>query len=1174
MGVDDDFYALGGDSLAAMHLQARVAEALGKPPSPVAFAARPTVRGLVEGLAASDGGRAASDGGLDGGAEVRPHLTLSQEGLWVRHRLDPAATGDHLPAVLRLRGPLDEAALRRAFAAVLARHEALRAVVEERDGRPAPRVLPVDDPRLALPPAQALAALQAQGPPLQARVRDALAPPFHLDQGPPWRARLLRVGPDHHLLLLVFHHLAVDAEALALLVDELAALLDDRAPPAPASPWARAHQERSHLARGAFEPSLRWWAQALRDSPAFSGLPPDLPAPAPAPHAQGPSTPVGALRPLHLPAERVRSLEARARPLGLTPFQALLTALGRALQGLGAGERLRIATPVARGGDADGPCLGFFANTVVVPLPWLPGLPAELALRLCRDAVRGALAHADAPFPLVLARVDPPRDPAHSPLFQVVLALQAPLPRRRTAAGLTLSLEELQAPTAPFALTVELWPEEDGSLRGAVLYDARLYSPARVDALAQRLQAELVELARPAAPAAAPPPSWVRGPPLPPPAPETDLPAALRRTAERHGDHALRFVEDDDDEQVLTYAELWGQAVAVARGLAALGLRAGDRVVLQQPRLADHTTHLWACLLLGAVPLSVAVPPDPAARTPASDKLALLVARLGTAGPEGRPGAAVLAPPDLALALSRLLLTGTRVLSPSPDPGPPPPPSPGPVAFLQASSGSTGRVKLVPQTHAAVLAHVRAATAHCGYGPEDRTLSWLPFDHVASLLMCHLKDTVVGAHQVHLRTGSVLADPLRLLDRIHRHRVTHTLSPDFGLALVAQALQDRPHVGEQRGWDLSCLRRIANGAETVKPATTRAFLARTACFGLDPAAMQPGFGMAETASVVCFHNRFDLDRDLRWVRRDGPQGRPERVDAPGPGVVPVVSLGGPLPGVELRIVDEADQTLPQGQVGRLLVRGAVVFEGYLDAEPGGPAPDGWFDTGDLGLVEQGQLSLVGRARETIVVRGAKVQAEEVEAALAELPGLAAGGVAAVALPEGPGEGGGEGEGETLGLFLVPRPGADEAALERTARTRLGEALGLSVGVLRIVGAHDLPRTGARKLQRPALAARYRAGAFPDLPPLAVRERRWQPAPLPASLPGGPPGDGPVTLVGGDAALRRALERALGRPLVAAEDPGAVRILVPPAGAPGAALGALLPALLAADEGRAIVAGGQ
>ncbi|MCA9652141.1 MAG: amino acid adenylation domain-containing protein [Myxococcales bacterium] len=561
------------------------------------------------------------------------------------------------------------------------------------------------------------------------------------------------------------------------------------------------------------------------------------------------------------------------------------------------------------------------------------------------------------------------------------------------------------------------------------------------------------------------PPAIADGGPLeiPADAPAT-LPEALLRTVERHGDHELVYVEADGATHQ-SYATLLHEARVVLGGLSAAGLRPGDRVVLQLDRLRDHYTTFWAAVLGGIVPTTVAVAPVYEAGNAGAEKLRHTLRRLGR--PVVVTSRRVLAPLSEWVASEGVrvlcleeLRAGGDVPVHLPDPSSP--------AFIQLSSGSVGAARCIPETHRAVARHVHALARHVGYGPDDLSLSWLPPDHVAELLMCHVKGVVLGCRQIHVRTELVLAEPLRLLDLMEAHRVTHALSPNFGYRLLLDAMERAP----QRRWDLSSIRRVANGAEQAMPSVTREFLRRTAAFGFDPRAMQPGFGMAEVASVVTFEDAFDPVDGIQHVLRRSLEGTIERVDAEGPEVVSFMRLGRPVPGVELRIVDEDGRVVPEATVGRLQIRGGVVMPGYLDDPEANAAvltADGWLDSGDLAFLLDGRLTITGRAKETVVVRGAKLYCHEVDEVAGAVDGVELAAACAVTDPE-------TGSEELL-VCVVPQAEADPDATVSRARARVTERLGVAPLHVVAVERREIERTTSGKLKRAALRRRFESGGL-------------------------------------------------------------------------------------------------
>ena len=288
----------------------------------------------------------------------------------------------------------------------------------------------------------------------------------------------------------------------------------------------------------------------------------------------------------------------------------------------------------------------------------------------------------------------------------------------------------------------------------------------------------------------------VRGPPLLPHSatnPEhRTLVDALVHTAS-HSNHGITFVSNSatDFER---YSELLAASRRLLAGLRVRGLRAGDVAALQ---LVDPRTHLravWACALGGFPSVTVAVAPRLVASNAVAAKLLAALAQL-----DGRH---VLCSDELEAPLRALLPAGVAVHTASAvaaaasaaDADPrlldAAACAPGGTMLYQLTSGSTGVPKAIAETHGAIVAHIRQSAQCCGYGADDTTLNWLPFDHVVPMVTYHLADVYLGRSAVQLPTAEVIADPLLWLRTMARFRVSHSWAPNFGFKLVAAALRE------------------------------------------------------------------------------------------------------------------------------------------------------------------------------------------------------------------------------------------------------------------------------------------------------------------------------------------------------------------------------------------------
>ncbi|MDI4663602.1 SDR family NAD(P)-dependent oxidoreductase [Xanthobacter autotrophicus] len=605
---------------------------------------------------------------------------------------------------------------------------------------------------------------------------------------------------------------------------------------------------------------------------------------------------------------------------------------------------------------------------------------------------------------------------------------------------------------------------------------------------------------------------------LPDDAPRT-LTDALLRTAERAGDKGILF-HGAGPVRRLDYAALLDEARRIAGGLKAAGLKPGDTAILQVPDLRAHLPTFWGCVLAGVQPVTVAVSATFAEHTALVGKLVNAWELLG------RP--VVLAPAALAeplAGLARFAEAAPRVLALEQLSGHAPlhvlHAAAEDVLFLQLSSGSTGTPKCIQITHGGVVAHIHATVRVNGYGAADVALNWLPLDHVVPMLTWHLRDVYLGMTQIEVETAAVLADPLLWLDLMERHGVTRSWSPNFGFKLVSDAVRQAP----ERTWALGHVRTLMNAGEQATAPVIAEFLALTAPFGLRPEAMQPAFGMAEACTCMTYETGFDPARSVHWIDKASLGGRLRPVAAAAPEAVSFVRLGPPVPGVAIRIVDGAGALVPEGVVGRFQIKGGVITPGYLRNEAANAEAfvgDGWFNSGDLGFIRDGNLTMTGREKELIIVNGANFYCHEIEDLVNGVPGVQPTFAAACAVPDA------ATGSEALALFFSPRPEADAAAVADAIRAAVTGRLGIAPAHVSVIPRPDFPKTTSGKIQRMQLRAGLMAqlaqGAGARTVPAWFHAETWVRRDLDAD-PVPPHG---VVFLGGPAEAAAALAQALER----------------------------------------------
>ncbi len=421
VGAQDGFFDLGGHSLVATRVTARLREAFGVELPLRTLFERPTLAATAEALAALLETPASPAPPLlpllPREHASPPRLSFAQERLWLLHGLDPESPAYNIAAALRLPPAVAAPELERALEAIVRRHEALRTVFHVgAEGWPVQGVRPAGP--FALPQAD-LSTLPDPEDAFRRLVSAEARRPFDLAAGPLLRALLVRLAPGDRRLFLCLHHAVADGWSVEVLARELAArLAGEEPPPLPVRYADFAAWQREWLAGPVLESQLAFWRERLRGAPEASELPADRPRPAVARHA-------GGLERLALPAGLAEALGTLVRRRGATLFMGVLAAF-QALQSRLTGQTdLVTGSPVANRTRAELEALiGFFVNTLALrtDLAGDPGF-GELLGRV-RETALGAYAHQDVPFERLVEELAPERDAARHPLFQVLVLLQ------------------------------------------------------------------------------------------------------------------------------------------------------------------------------------------------------------------------------------------------------------------------------------------------------------------------------------------------------------------------------------------------------------------------------------------------------------------------------------------------------------------------------------------------------------------------------------------------------------------------------------------------------------------------------------------------------------------------------------------------------------------------------
>ncbi|MBI3271842.1 MAG: AMP-binding protein [Planctomycetes bacterium] len=546
------------------------------------------------------------------------------------------------------------------------------------------------------------------------------------------------------------------------------------------------------------------------------------------------------------------------------------------------------------------------------------------------------------------------------------------------------------------------------------------------------------------------------------PAPEaaSTLTEVLARRAAAHPERpAIYLVAEGAADRVLTYGALVRNAGRLAAGLLARGLAPGGRVAIMLPTSEDFFTAFFGALVAGGVPVPIYPPLRP-------DRIAEYVARQALILRNAE--AELLVTFDRAAAIADLArdrvntLRAVGTVSELLGDGVPEVPAvpPDATAFLQYTSGSTGEPKGVDLTHAAVLANVRAIGARTQVGPRDIMSSWLPLYHDMGLVGGVLYPLYFGIPTVIQSPIEFLTRPESWLWTIHRHRASLTSAPNFAFELCCRKIA----ADRTEGLDLSSWRITLNGSEAVLPETIARFQARFGPHGFRPTTMTPAYGLAEATVGVAMEPgrpprieafaREPFEKDGRMVPPAAGEKSP----------VELVSCGRPLDGYELRVVSPTGEKLPERCVGRLEFRGPSSLRGYYRNPAATRAvlrDGGWVDTGDLAFLAEGELFIAGREKELIKKAGRSYHPHEIEQAVAGVPGIRPGCIAAIGLKDA--------KLGTEAIVVVaetrePRP-ADREAVARAVNEAVAEVVGSPPDRVVLCPPGSVPKTSSGKLRR-------------------------------------------------------------------------------------------------------------
>ncbi|HEX7184093.1 MAG TPA: amino acid adenylation domain-containing protein, partial [Thermoanaerobaculia bacterium] len=961
VGARDNFFELGGNSVAAIRVISRISRLLGEAPPVRLLFERPRVRDLAEWVATSRG-EAKSEAPpvvrVPRAPGVVLPLSFSQQRLWFLNRLEPDNSSYNAPAVLRLHGRLDLPALGSSLSEILRRHESLRTTFPEVDGQPRQEIASAS-PSLPLPVVD-LAALPANLREAEnaRQVAAETARLFDLQKGPLMRAVLLRLDERDHVLAITAHHIVCDFWSSGIFVRELstlygAAVRGERSPlpELPVQYADFAAWQRSWLTGAVVERLVEAWRSQLAGVPAAIDLPTDRPYP-PVQTFRGGS--MG----FHLFGEAASGIQALAGAAEVTPFMTLLAGWQTLLHRYSGQDDIVVGSPIhGRTRPEFEELIGLFINTLPLrgDLAGDPGF-RELLERV-RERALDAFALQDLPFEKLVEELQPPRDLARPPLFQVMLILQNTPAETLDLPGLTLSHAPVESGTARLELLLTLTETAEG-LTGFLEYNADLFDRSTAERLLRHFETLLTG-------AAADPARRLSELPLLSSTEEDEIlrvwndtgeeiPASpVHRLFERQAalsPEAPALVASDEQ---LTYAELSLRANRLAHHLRRMGVGPEVLVGVSLERSAELVVTLLGILKAGGayLPLDPTYPRERLRMVLEDAGASVLLTSRELAGSlfAGVPGETQVVCLDAEEALafeSGADLEGGAAADN--------------LAYVLFTSGSTGRPKGVAVPHRALVNFLASMGQAPGIEAGERLLAVtsLSFDIAALEIFLPL----LAGGCVELATREQAGDGAWLASRLETEpkiRVLQATPSTWRMLLDA-------------GWQGDPALKALCGGEALPRDLASALRERAG-------ELWNLYGPTET---TVWSAAASLARD-----EAGP-----------------VPIGRPIANTRIYLLDRNLQPAPPSAAGRLHIGGAGVARGYLgrpdltaerfvpDPIPllrGGEAGARLYDTGDLArLRPDGTLEFLGRVDHQVKVRGFRIELGEIEAALARHPAVA------------------------------------------------------------------------------------------------------------------------------------------------------------------------------------------
>jgi len=956
ISVDANFFEIGGHSLLATQVISRIRNA---------FRVEMPLRALFEHPTVSELSRQIDEAiKVEKSAQVPPinrvsrtspiPLSYAQQRLWFLDQLESGSAFYNSPAAVRLEGALNIEALERTLSEIVCRHEVLRTTFTFVDGQPAQVIHEAQAITLAVSDLSGLATQHREAE--AARLaREEAGRLFDLERGPLFRASLLKLAEEEHIILLTMHHIVSDGWSLAVFIKEVAALYESysKGEVSPLEELAVQYADyalwqREWLQGEVLNRQLSYWKQQLEQAPVALELPTDRPRLPVQSHR-------GARQSFLLSAELSRGLQELSRKEGATLFMTLLAAFQVLLSRYSNQEDVSVGTPIAgrQQRETEG-LIGFFVNTLVLRAQVRAEESFRELLRQVREACLGAYTHQEIPFEKLVEELGVEREMSRSPLFQVLFVLQnAPLPPI-SLPGLTLTVVDVENSTSKFDLLLAMTETEEG-LAGTIEYNTDLFDASTIKRLHGHFENLLEAIV-------AQPAQRVSSLPLLTSREQQQLLIEWNDTAidyqtgecihqifEKQAERVPQNVALVCEGMSLTYRELNSRANQLAHHLQALGVGPEVLVGICVNRSVEMVVGLLGILKAGGayVPLDPSYPQERLSwmLEDADLKVLLTEQSLSKQLPEHRIHLIALDQDWDKIATE----SDENCLSATSDDN---------LAYCLYTSGSTGNPKGAMNTHGAIRNRLLWMQEAYQLTEADRVLQKTPYSFDVSIWE-FFWPLMTGARMVLARPEGH-RDAAYLIKLISEQQIT---TIHFVPAMLQAFLK------EEGVESCRSLRRVICSGETLPVELQETFHAQLG------AELHNLYGPTEAAIDVTF-----------WAcQRESGQRH--------------VPIGRPIANTQIYVLDQHMQPVPTGTAGELYIGGVNLARGYLKqpeltAEKFIPNPFSemagarLYRTGDIAhYLADGQLEYLGRTDHQVKLRGFRIELGEIEAALTKHPSV-------------------------------------------------------------------------------------------------------------------------------------------------------------------------------------------